>query len=123
MDKKYIIMCRYERWGANGKEFTKWFAHVTTPMSKEDAEERIKQTKKDFGFIDQKTHLKHEYVIKEYDEYLNEQAELLKALKESEQKQKEYFQSAEYKELQKKKRQSAKERKERQQKYKLEHGI
>ena len=123
MENKYIILSRYEVWTSHGKDWTKWFVYNTTPMSEKEANEVIKTTKKDFDFIDQKTKLKHEYMFKDHEEYLNEQKEIIKHLEEVNKKQAEYYKSAEYKELQKKKRQSAKERKERQKKYALEHGL
>ena len=123
MKKKYIILARYEVWTSHGKDWTKWFAYNTTPMSENEANEVIKTTKKDFGFIDQKTKLKHEYMLKEYDEYVQEQKEMAEHLIEVNKRQQEYLKSDEYKELQKKKRQAAKERKERQKKYTEEHGI
>ena len=121
--ENYIILSRYEVWTSYGKDWTKWFAYNTTPMSEKEANEVIKTTKKDFGFIDQKTKLKHEYMLKDHEEYLNEQKEMIKHVEEVNKKQAEYYKSDEYKELQKKKRQSAKERKERQKKYAIEHGI
>ena len=123
MENKYIILSRYEVWTSHGKDWTKWFAYNTIPMSEKEANEVIKTTKKDFDFIDQKTKLKHEYMLKDNEEYLNEQKEMIKHLEEVNKKQAEYYKSDEYKELQKKKRQSAKERKERQKKYAVEHGM
>lgn len=123
MENKYIILSRYEVWTSHGKDWTKWFAYNTIPMSEKEANEVIKNTKKDFDFIDQKTKLKHEYMLKDNTEYLNEQKEMIKHLEEVNKKQAEYYKSDEYKELQKKKRQAAKERKERQKKYAVEHGI
>ena len=123
MENKYIILSRYEVWTSHGKDWTKWFAYNTTQMSEKEANEVIKTTKKDFDFIDQKTKLKHEYMLKDNAEYLNEQKEMIKHLEEVNKKQAEYYKSDEYKELQKKKRQAAKERKERQKKYAVEHGI
>ena len=123
MENKYIILSRYEVSTSHGKAWTKWFAYNTTPMSEKEANEVIKNTKKDFDFIDQKTKLKHEYMLKDNEEYLNEQKEMVKHLEEVNKKQAEYYKSDEYKELQKKKRQAAKERKERQKKYAVEHGI
>ena len=123
MENKYIILSRYEVWTSHGKDWTKWFAYNTIPMSEKEANEVIKTTKKDFDFIDQKTKLKHEYMLKDNEEYLNEQKEMVKHLEEVNKKQAEYYKSDEYKELQKKKRQAAKERKERQKKYAVEHGM
>ena len=123
MEKKYIILARYEVWTSHGKDWTKWFAYNTIPMSEKEANEVIKNTKKDFGFIDQKTKLKHEYMLKDNEEYLNEQKEIIKHLEEANKTQAEYYKSDEYKELQKKKRQAAKERKERQKQYAIEHNL
>ncbi len=121
MEKKHLILTRYEYWSTTGKAWTKWFIYRSNPMTEYKANEAIEQIKNDFGYIDQKMKLKHEYMLKDYDEYQEEQATLLKQLEESRTKQAEYYKSAEYKELQKKKRQSAKERKERQKKYLEEH--
>ena len=46
MEKKYIILARYEVWTSHGKDWTKWFAYNTTPMSEKEANEVIKTTKK-----------------------------------------------------------------------------
>lgn len=123
VETKYIILARYECWASNGKSWTNWFVHDSTPMLEDEASNVINITKKAFAFIDQKTKLKHEYMLKDYTEYKKEQSDLLKDLEEMNDKQNEYFKSAEYKELQNKKRQAAKERKERQKKYAIEHGI
>lgn len=123
VETKYIILARYEYWSSNGKSWTNWFVNNSTSMSKDEANNIIDTTKKAFAFIDQKTKLKHEYMLKNYTEYKKEQSDLLKDLEEMNNKQNEYFKSAEYKELQKKKRQAAKERKEHQKKYAIEHGL
>ena len=123
MDKKYVIMCRYEHWSNEGKVWTKWFVKNSTPYSKEEVQSIIKEINDNFAFIDKKTHLKHEYNIKDYDEYVKEQENLIKHTKELAKATEEYKKSDEYKELQKKKRQSTKERKERQKKYLEEHKI
>ena len=122
MEKRYVILTRYEYWSTMDKVWTKWFIYHSNPMTKDIANELIKQIKKDFAYIDQKTKLKHEYMLKDYDEYQEEQVALLKQVKENNDKQAEYYKSAEYKELQKKKRQAAKERKERQKQYLEEHS-
>lgn len=123
MENKFIIECRYERWSSEGKVFCDWYAWQTTPMSENEANEYIKQYKKDFKFIDDKTKLKHEYRLKPLEEYESEMKALEKNLKKMAKANEEYLKSDAYKELQKKKRQSAKERKERQKKYLEEHGI
>lgn len=123
MEKKYIILARYEIWTSHGKDWTKWFAYNTTPMSENEANEVIKTVKKDFGFIDEKIKLKHDYMIKNYEEYINEQNEIKQRIEEANKRQAEYYKSAEYKEFLKKKRQSAKELKEKQKKYIMEHNL
>ena len=121
MEKKYIIQCRYESFGINGKEFIPWFNWRNTPVTESEGNELIKETQKNFGYIDQKTKLKHEYRLKSYEEFIKEQEELENRLKIANEKREAYLKSDEYKELQKKKRQSAKERKERQKKFLEEH--
>ena len=121
MEKKFIVLSRYEVNVKNGKEFTNWFITETKPLSELEANNKIKEYKENFGFIDQKTKLKHEYTLKDYNEYIKEQEELKNKVKELTIKNEEYLKSSEYKELQKKKRQSAKERKEQQKKYLEEH--
>jgi len=123
MENKFIIECRYEHWTSEGKVFCNWYAWQTTPMSENEANEYIKQYKKDFKFIDDKTKLKHEYRLKPLEEYESEMKALEKTIKKAVEANIEYLNSDAYKELQKKKRQSAKERKERQKKYLEEHGI
>ena len=73
--------------------------------------------------IIQKTKMKHEYALKEYDTYVTEQNERVKLAEEVSKRYKEYLKSDEYKELLRKKRKAAKEHKERQKKYALEHGL
>ena len=121
MEKNFIIECRYEIFGKNGKEFIPWFTCDAHPMSEEEAKNKIKQIKNDFGYIDVKTKLKHEYRLADYNEYLKQIQQLKENNERLTEKQKAYFQSEEYKELCKKKRQSAKERKEKQKKYLEEH--
>lgn len=121
MEKQYIIECRYETWTSEGKKFIDWFVYNSSPVTEDEAKTIIKKTKDNFVFIDQKTKLKHEYRLKEYNEYINETKIRKKELEKLAKHQEEYFKSNEYKELQKKKRQSAKERKEHQKKYLEEH--
>lgn len=121
MEKKYIIQCRYESFGTHGKKFIPWFNWRSTPVTESEGKEIIKETQKNFGYIDQKTKLKHEYQLKSYEEFLKEKEEIENRIKLANKKRDEYLKSHEYKELQKKKRQSAKERKERQKKFLEEH--
>lgn len=123
MENKFVILSRYETFTSKGKEFTKWFVLNTNPMFENDCKEYIKNQKSKFGFIDQKTKLKHEYSLKPYEEYINEQNEIKKKNEELKRKHEIYLKSDEYKELKKKKRIAAKERKLKQEKYKLEHNI
>ena len=123
MENKFIIECRYEHWTQEGKVFCNWYAWQTTPMSENEANEYIKQYKKDFKFIDDKTKLKHEYRLKPLEEYESEMKALEEIIKKAVEANIEYLGSDAYKELQKKKRKSAKERKECQKKYLEEHGI
>ena len=123
MENKYIILSRYEVWTSHGKEWTNWFVYDSTPMDKDKANAVIKDAKSKFSFIDQKTKMKHEYALTEYDMYVTEQNERVKLAEEVSKRYKEYLKSDEYKELLRKKRQAAKEHKERQKKYALEHGL
>lgn len=124
MDKKYIIESRYEHWTIGGKKFTDWFIFHSNPLLNEnEANELISEIKKNFKFIDDKTKLKHEYRIKDNDEYEKELKELKKKADKLSKEHEKYLKSDKYKELLKKKRQSAKERKERQKKYLEEHGL
>ena len=123
MDKKYIIMCRYEALTVTGKEWTNWFVYDSTKYSENEGNEVISENKKAFEYIDNKTKLKHEYVLKPYDEYKKEYDDMVKQNKKMIKENEKYFKSDEYKALQKKKRQAAKERKERQKKYLEEHGL
>lgn len=122
MENKFVIECRYEYWSSTGKTFCDWFVRDTNPLSENDANEFIKQYKKDFKFIDEKTKIKHEYRLKSYSEYQEDMKALRNDIKKIGKEHEKYLKSNEYKELQKKKRQSAKERKERQKKYLEEHG-
>ena len=117
MEEKFVIECRYETWGTNGKEYVKWFVHDSSPVTKSIGEQKIKDAKEAFGYIDKRTKLKHEYRLVSYAEYLKQQNEQIEKNKEIAKKQAEYYKSSEYKELQKKKRQAAKELKEHQKAY------
>lgn len=119
----FVIECRYEVFTKQGKDFTKWFVYDSTKRTKDESETHIKEIQKNFGFIDTKTKLKHEYRLLSYTEYVNHIENLKDNVKVLEEKQKEYLKSDEYKELCRKKRISAKERKENQKKYLEEHNI
>ena len=117
MKNKYVIICRYECWTRNGKEFTEWFVYRRDPLTKLEAEKIIKEYKKNCSDIDKKTKLKHEFALKEYDEYIKEQEEIKNKINKVSKEQEEYYKSDVYKELQKKKRKSNKELKEKQRIY------
>ncbi len=123
MENKYLILTRYEHRVLNGITWTKWFPLNTRCYSKNEADELVENHKENFAYIDKKTKLKHEYTLKLYDEYINEQKANIDRIKKLEEESKAYYKSDEYKELQKKKRQATKERKERQKKYLEEHGM
>ena len=123
MGNKFIVLSRYETWTSCGKQFTKWFVINTEPLDKKKANEYIKNQKINFGFIDKKTKMKHEYKLQDYNEYCKEQEEFKKYVQDLNEKTEAYYKSDEFKQLQKKKRQAAKERKIRQEKYKKEHGL
>ena len=119
--KQYLVECRYECRTPNGKEFTKWFVKGNTPMTEQEANDKIKEFKTNFEYIDKKTKLKHEYRLKDYQEYLSEREQEQKEINENKKHQEEYYKSDAYKELQKKKRQASKELKERQRIYQETH--
>jgi len=119
--KQYIIECRYECWTSRGKEFTKWFSKGGTPMTEQEAKDKIKEFKTNFEYVDKKTKLKHEYQLKDYQEYLKEKKKEQEEIEKYKKHQEEYYKSSEYKELQKKKRQANKELKERQRIYQETH--
>lgn len=121
MEEKFVIICRYEHWTNSGKKFTNWFVYKRDPLTKKEAEEAIKQCKKNCSDIDSRTKLKHEFDIKDYNEYQKELEEIKNNAKKNSKEQEEYYKSDEYKELLKKKRQTNKELKERQKKYLEEH--
>lgn len=120
-DNKFIVECRYETWTSDGKQWSNWFISVQDPITEEEGKTYIKEAKKNCQEVDKKTKLKHEYRLKDYNEYLKETKEFEKELEKNIKHQEKYFASEEYKELQKKKRKSAKERKEKQKKYMEEH--
>lgn len=121
MEKQYIICARYQMWTRNGIEWSSDFVMKDVPMSESIAKDTIKNFKQTFDYIDKKTKLKHEYFLKEYNEYLKEFQRQMDENDILKKQQDEYFKSDKYKELQKKKRQSAKERKEKQLRYLQEH--
>lgn len=121
MEKKYIIICRYEHWSNSGKKFTNWFAYKHDPMTESEIKDAIKICKTNCADIDKRTKLKHEFATKDYDEYLKEQEETNERVKNLTKQNNEYYKSDAYKELLKKKRQAAKELKERQKIYEETH--
>lgn len=123
MEDKFIIVCRYEYWKIGGKTFTEWFAYNSNPMLKKDALDEIKNMKSYLMFIDKKTKLKHEYDIKLYSEYMDEQKMIQKEADKAAKQYEKYLKSSKCKEIQKKKRQASKELKERQKKYLEEHEL
>ena len=115
--EKYIVMTRYEYWGENGIQFTDWFRGNINEMTKSEAEEYIKETKKSFGDIDRKTHLKHEYKLITVDEWNSICDEQQKRIDEFRERDEKYYASAEWKELKHKKYVARKERKKHQEEY------
>ena len=115
--EKYIIMTRYEYYGENGIQFTDWFNGNTDEMTKSDAEEYIKEIKKEFGDIDKKTHLKHEYKLITVDEWNSICDECQKQIDEFKERDEKYYASEQWKELKHKKYIARKERKKHQEEY------
>lgn len=119
--KTFIIESRYEAMKANGKEFTKWFTYKGKPMTKEEAEDIIREAE-DLN-KKMKIKMKHEYRLRDSNEYKKEYEKTMSVIMEAKKRQDAYYKSEEYKELQRKKRKSAKELKEKQKKYKIEHQF
>ena len=117
MSSKFIIKCRYQYWSDNGKDFTDWFVQDSNKYDEQSGNEKIKQMKKDFKFIDDKTHLKHEYKLTPYDEYLSELSDIEKHIQKAHERDEKYFASDEWKELKHKKYVARKERKQHQEEY------
>ena len=115
--EKYIVMTRYEYRGENGIQLTDWFKGDISEMTKDEALEYIKETKKGFGDIDKKTHLKHEYKIMTVEELQREMEELQHLIDEGRARDEAYYASDEWKELKHKKYVARKERKKHQDEY------
>lgn len=115
--EKYIVMTRYEYRGEDGIQFTDWFKGDTIEMTKDEAIEYIKETKKGFGDIDKKTHLKHEYKLITVDEWNSICNERQKQIDEFRERDEAYYASDEWKELKHKKYVARKERKKHQEEY------
>ena len=113
----FIIKCRYQTWSDNGKVFTDWFVYDSGEYTEQTGKEQIKFIKKEYEFIDKKTHLKHEYTLVPYSEYVAEQKELEKNIKKAHKRDEKYFASDEWKDLKHKKYVARKERKQKQEEY------
>ena len=116
--EKFIIETRYEYRSINGIIFTKWFVFNSIPYTEEESKNKIKEAKEHVKSIEKATKLKHEFRLKSYNEYSQEQKDIIKENKKLAKEQEKYYKSKEYKELQKLKRQSAKELKAKQEEYK-----
>ena len=116
-DDLYVVKTRYEYRGDEGIEWTKWFTLTTEYMTKSDAEEYIKNTKKLYNDIDKRTHLKHDYMAVPVFEYEKEISEIDKMIKAAKERDERYFASEEWKELKHKKYVARKERKQHQEEY------
>lgn len=115
--EKYIVMTRYEYWGESGIQFTDWFNGNTNEMTKDEALEYIKETKKRFGDIDKKTHLNHEYKLITVDEWKSICDEYQKQIDKFKERDEKYYASDKWKELKHKKYIARKERKKHQEEY------
>ena len=114
----YIIKARYEYLSlSEGKRFTDWFVFDSTPADENTANEKIKELKKEYGYIDKQTKLKHEYMLYSYDAYLSDIEHANERIRQQTIENANYFKSDEYKELQKRKRKEARERKQRKNEY------
>ena len=65
MNKCFRVECRYEYRARDGKQWTTWFAIGGCRETEEDAKELIDFNKTQYGDIDRRTKLKHEYRIVE----------------------------------------------------------
>ena len=101
-ENKYLIECRYEVNTNHGKEWTSWFIYDIEQLTEEECKEKIKSIKNEFGHIDKKTKLKHEYRIIEYSEYEKQYKDILKQIEKQNKKYEEYIKSDKYKDLKKK---------------------
>lgn len=117
-DDLYVVKTRYEYRGVKDIEWTKWFALTTKYMTKSEAEEYIKNTKKLYNDIDKRTHLKHDYMAVPVSEYEKEIAETDRMIQAAQERDDKYFASEEWKELKHKKYVARKERKQHQEEYK-----
>lgn len=114
----YIIKTRYEYMSlSEGKRFTDWFVFDNTPTDEKTANEKIKELKKEYDYIDKKTKLNHEYMLYPYDVYLSDIEHANERTQQLMIESANYFKSDEYKELQKRKRKEARERKQRKNEY------
>lgn len=114
----YIIKARYEYLSlSEGKRFTDWFVFDSTPADEKTTNEKIKELKKEYGYIDKQTKLKHEYMLYSYDAYLSDIEHANERIHQQMIESANYFKSDEYKELQKRKRKEARERKQRKNEY------
>lgn len=62
-------MHRYEHYGPNGKEWTKWFQEIFTPITdtEEELKEELKKCKALSNEISKKTKMKDEYIIEKFE--------------------------------------------------------
>lgn len=110
---KYIIEARYEYRTNTGKEFTSWFPYDVNSFTEEFGNQKIKEIKKEYGKIDEKTKCSHEYRLTSVEDYKKRLAEQEEAVKLAQKRDEEYYKSEEWEILKRKKREAAKERKKR----------
>ena len=67
--EKFIILCRYESWTEEGKNWCKWFVRDPKPRTLEESKQRIESLKASSAGTSRITKLKYEFKpisVKEY---------------------------------------------------------
>lgn len=64
---KYTVWSRYEYWGKEGRQFTKWFITKYKCDDEQSAKDEIKNLKESSDLVDKITKNKHEYEIRYID--------------------------------------------------------
>ena len=121
MEDKYIIQARYEYHSREDIQFTNWYTYDSTPITLEEANNKIEQLKEEVKDIDKKTKLNHEYRPFLLSEYEKIKKDIHKQYVKDKKKMDDYLKSDEYKRIQKIKRINREANKIRQQKYLEEH--
>lgn len=83
MPQEFVIECRYQYREREGIVWTDWFVYDSTHIPEADAKEALKSLKKLTETTDRITKLKHEYRLKDADEFEQEHIEFLKRVEEA----------------------------------------